>query len=421
MEQFELVGRLGLALAIGLTIGIERGWRRREASPDSQEVGVRTITLIGFLGGVAGAVSQTDLIVVAILVAVLALLIARYQKHREDRGLTTEVAALITYALGVMAVRGDVKLALAAAAIVVSVLAVKDVAHRWIEQIEKAELTAAIKLLLISVVVLPFLPDQGFGPGEVLNPYQLWWVVVIVSGLSFAGYAAVRVAGPRAGLALTGILGGIASSTAVTISSSRLAVRSPKLAWTLGGSVALATAVMYVRTLVIVAAIYPTAAPGVGLMLAPPAALAVVVAWAMLRLSPAPASRDESLSDLEAPANIGMSIKFAAVLAAVLVAIHYARTWFGAGGVLLTAAISGVADADTATVSLSRLGAADSSGVSRALMIDGICIGVAANNVAKAVYGLAIAGRVMLRPLGLVFGTSLIGLGLGALLARGLL
>lgn len=416
MEQFEILGRLGLALAIGLIIGIERGWHRRTDTPDSQDAGVRTITLIGFLGGIAGLVAQTDLIVIAILVAVLALLIARYLKHSDDRGLTTEVAALITYALGVMAVRGDVKLAIAAAAIVVSILAVKDFAHQWIEQIERAELNAAIKLLLISVVVLPFLPDRGFGPGEVLNPYQLWWVVVIVSGLSFAGYAAVRLAGPQVGLALTGILGGIASSTAVTISNSRLAVRSPKLAWTLGGAIALATTVMYFRTFVIVAAFNSSAAPAVGLMLLPAAAIAGLVAWAMLRS--APASRGEASSGLEAPANIGMSIKFAAVLAVVLVAIYYARMWFGAGGVLLTAALSGVADADAATVSLSRLGAGDSSGASRALIIDGICIGVAANNVAKAVYGLAIAGRVMLRPLALVFGTSLIGLGLGDLLAR---
>ncbi|MEQ8193330.1 MAG: MgtC/SapB family protein, partial [Rhodospirillales bacterium] len=194
MEDIDLYQRLGLALGIGLLIGIERGWQFRTEVEGGRIAGARTFTLIGLLGGVWGVLALN--VHVAILGAAFlgfsALLVTAYifnlrHSAKPDLGITTEVATLLTFALGALAVLGDMILAAAAAVVTVAVLDIKARMHGWIETITKYELDAAIKLLLISVVLLPLLPDKGFGPGQVLNPFTIWWMVVLIASLSFLG------------------------------------------------------------------------------------------------------------------------------------------------------------------------------------------------------------------------------------------
>ena len=203
MEDLDLYGRVGLALAIGLMVGIERGWHSRAESEGQRVAGIRTFALIGLLGGIVGALSVRP-----------RRPIRRPRLRRRtwrsssspisagcsvatDIGMTTQVAAIATFALGLLAVRGDMAIAAASGVAMTALLASKTMLHRWIERIDRLELRAGIQLLVISVVLLPVLPNRGFGPGEAINPYALWWIVVLLAGLSFLGYVAVRVVGAR--------------------------------------------------------------------------------------------------------------------------------------------------------------------------------------------------------------------------------
>ena len=143
-------------------------------------------------------------------------------KEDDDVGLTTEVAFLLAFSLGAASVLGEMAAAAAIAVVAALLLSMKTRLHRWVAEIERLELEAILKLALISVVILPLLPDQGYGPGATLNPYQLWWAVVIVAGLSFFGYAAIRLGGASLGILVTGLFGGLASSTSTTLALSRL-------------------------------------------------------------------------------------------------------------------------------------------------------------------------------------------------------
>ncbi|MCW8928485.1 MAG: MgtC/SapB family protein, partial [Gammaproteobacteria bacterium] len=216
MELFE---RLAVALAIGLLIGIERGWHEREAGEGRRIAGLRTFGIIGLLGAVSGLLADElgELLLAATFIAFAALVIAAHVlESREDRdfGMTTPVAALLTFTLGTLAALGYTAVAGATAVVTATLLGLKPLLHRWIEQMEQRELYAIFKMLMISVVLLPILPNQGYGPWQALNPYEIWWMVVLIAGISFAGYFAVKIAGSRRGLVITGLFGGLASSTA---------------------------------------------------------------------------------------------------------------------------------------------------------------------------------------------------------------
>lgn len=227
MAETDIFLRLGLALAIGLLLGLERGWHGRTAAEGDRIAGIRTFALTGLLGGVSAwlATVTTPVFSALAMLALGGLLAVSYWvrlRSDDDLGLTTEIALLLTFALGVAAVTGPMAPTAAVAVVAALLLSMKPTLHRWVRQIERFELEALFKLALISVVVLPLLPNQGYGPGQVLNPYLLWWAVVFVAGLSFVGYIAIRVLGARLGILATGLFGGIASSTATTLALSRL-------------------------------------------------------------------------------------------------------------------------------------------------------------------------------------------------------
>ena len=173
---------LGLALALGLLVGVERGWQERGAAEGSRIAGIRTFGLIGLLGGLwqllAGGAGDV-LLGLAFLAFALLMVIAHAAEARvsNDYGVTTLVATLITFVLGALSVRGQQGVAASGAVVTAVILSLKPMLHHWLERIEPNELAAALKLLLISVVILPVLPDQGFGPWQALNPYELWWLV----------------------------------------------------------------------------------------------------------------------------------------------------------------------------------------------------------------------------------------------------
>ncbi|MGE4061808.1 MAG: MgtC/SapB family protein [Rhodospirillaceae bacterium] len=394
MEQAEIFGRLALAFGIGLMIGIERGWRTRDMAEGTRALGMRTFALSGLLGGVLGLVGQftSDTVTAVSAAGFIALVIVIYftnLKQDAGRGATTEVAAILTFILGMTAVRGDISVAAASAVVVAATLGFKEQMHKWVERIDKDELTAALTLLLISVVILPVLPDQSYGPGETINPYVLWWIVVVIAAISFAAHISIRMFGERAGAAGVAVLGGLVSSTATTIAFARFAKAHAASSRLAASGIALAGTVMFIRSLVLTGLLFKDAlAP-----LWPPlvaAALTSAVVAAFLGLGQRKKNSDGSLS-VGPTADIMTGVKFVAAFAAIAVATHYAREYFGTGGALATSALGGLVDVDATNATMARLGAAGSASAWDVAVAVMVAVGV--NSLAKGVYAVAIAGR----------------------------
>jgi uncharacterized membrane protein (DUF4010 family) len=228
MNEIDQLIRLGVALSTGLLVGVERGWRERDTEEGGRVAGVRTFGLIGLLGGVVGIIGTLfhQAIVPSAFAALSVVLVVAYAisaKRDTDVGITSLVAGLITFGLGVLSALGHLSIAAAVAVVTTIILGIKPALHGWLAKLTRIELKAALKLLLISVVLLPALPNAGYGPWNALNPYRIWWMVVLIASISFAGYVATRVFGDKRGAALTGVFGGLASSTALTLHFARLA------------------------------------------------------------------------------------------------------------------------------------------------------------------------------------------------------
>jgi uncharacterized membrane protein (DUF4010 family) len=418
MDEVDLYARVGLALAIGLMVGIERGWHSRAESEGQRVAGIRTFTLIGLLGGVIGALAdeQDSIFLAAAFAAVTALVIVAYLgrlRVAADIGMTTQVAAVATFALGLLAVLGDMAVAAAAGVIMTALLAGKGLLHRWIERVDRLELSAGIQLLVISVVLLPVLPNRGFGPGEAINPYALWWIVVLLSALSFVGYIAVRIAGPNRGILATALLGGLVSSIAVTLHFSRLARRDAALAPVLSTGVVVASATMFVRVPIIVGILnwhlLTTLIWPMGFMAAAAAALTVL----FYRRHARGAAPTESAA-FSNPLELGPALGFALFLAVVVVAGQLLHDWAGDRGLYALAAVAGLGDVDAVTVLMTQMSAA---GLALAVATAAVSIAAFVNTAIKAGIVAVVAPARMARQVALAVAAIIAAGGVGLALA----
>ena len=248
---------------------------------------------------------------------------------------------------------------------------------------------------MISVVLLPVLPDQGYGPGESLNPYKLWWLVVMISGISFVGYFAIKIAGPQLGTSLTALFGGISSSTAVTLSFSRMGKGNPDMQRLLASGVAIATGIMFLRVWLIVWVVNP----GMGLsmtgMLGGVAAIAFIGAW-LLWLNRQGGTGTAAMT-LSNPFDLSTAVKFSAFLTAILVLSYYVKDWFGNLGLYGLSALSGLADVDAISLSMGRLAQhqPDQRSIATACIVIAACINtVVKGGIASTVCGGPMAKRV---------------------------
>ncbi|MCD8504012.1 MAG: MgtC/SapB family protein [Burkholderiaceae bacterium] len=387
---------LAVALAIGLLIGAEREWSQRFEKTERVMAGIRTFGLLGLLGALA--VVLTDLLGsyawVAILLAVAMLVVAGYlaeAKTTGDWGMTTEVAMLITFGLGLLAVSGKPVLAAALGVLVAGLLSLKHVLHTQVHRLEPKEVSGALKLLFISVVMLPVLPNRTMGPLDIFNPYVVWWMVVAITGLGFVAYVSIRVAGQRSGVLLTSLLGGLVSSTAMTLTLARLAQKLPA-ANTLSAGLLLTSALMFPRVLVVSGLLAPMLVPALlGPMLVATAIYlfgAVLLTW---RAGRSTAARHQELdTNLQNPFEIGSALRFTVLLVAIMFAVELARRYLGDSGVWVMAAISGAADVDAITLSLARLVGTD---ITAALASQGILIAAVSNSLLKLALACSIGGK----------------------------
>jgi uncharacterized membrane protein (DUF4010 family) len=264
---------------------------------------------------------------------------------------------LMTLVLGALAASGAIALALAAAVIVAVLLDLKPTLHGWLRLIEHRELTAALQLLVLSVVILPNLPNAGFGPYGALNPYALWWAVVLIAGLSLAGHLAMRLTGSERGILWTGILGGLASSTAATVTLARRA-RAPALAGISVAGILAACGVMFFRMAVLIGMIQPALLNTYGLALSLTGLVLLLLSVWTWRRHARSAPLDGPIAPIK-PFDLGTALGFGVFLAVMAVLVPAAKQWFGASGIYLLSAVSGLADVDAIVISLARMHASD--------------------------------------------------------------
>jgi uncharacterized membrane protein (DUF4010 family) len=388
MGEIEILKRLAVALAVGLVIGLERGWSARRAPEGSRVAGLRTLALVGLAGGVAAVLGELASVwltgAIAFGLALLLFAIRIGMRNDADVGATTEVAAVVTFALGALA-GFDRPIAAVAGAVATSfLLGAKPALHGWVQKIQRRELFAGLQLLLISAVVLPLAPDRDFGPYGALNPYRIWWMVVLIAVVSFAGYLAIRIFGARLGVLLSGIAGGLVSSTATTLQLSRRAHGlGSELHSVVAASILAACTVMAMRVFVLGSAIHPPLMP---MLLAPfGVAIAIGMAATLWCWRQGRGARgDIAETAARNPLDLRVAIGFALVLAIVMVAARAGQAQFGIGGLYAVAALSGLADVDAITLSLASQVAV---GLPREVAVAGLAIAAAVDTLLKA--GLA--------------------------------
>lgn len=389
---------VGIALALGLLIGAERGWQEREAAEGSRIAGIRTFGLIGLLGGLLALITirseHSDILLgFAFLALAVTLIIAHSVDRGSERnyGVTTIIAALITFVLGILTVHGEKNIAVAAAVATTVVLTLKPVLHRWIQAIEGPEFNAALKLLLISVVLLPVLPDKGLGPWDAINPYEIWWMVVLIASISFVSYVSMKIFGPHHGLLLTGFLGGFASSTAVTLNYSRLA-RQLTIHRVLAAGILIASATMFPRVLLEIAVINHQLVPIIATPLLAMTTVNIIGAFWLWRRQPDDKSGPEV--SLPKPFELLPALRFGLLLASIMLLAQAFKSWLGDTGIYVLAAFSGIADVDAITLSLARMA---KNGLADNIAAHAIIIATLVNSSVKTALVFFIGGLPLFR------------------------
>ena len=345
--------RIGTSTAAGLLIGIERGWTQRDHQRGTRVAGVRTFTLIGLGGGLAGLLGskgQPWAAAAIVLAAAAIMVIGYWNSVRESRDATTEVAGLVTLGIACVAGAGSVGLAIACAATTVLVLAMRDEIHSFVSRLDEADVKALARFAVIALAVLPFLPNQPMGPYDAWNPAKLWWVVVLVTGFSFAGYVANRIFGARHGTIATALIGGAYSSTAVTQSlSQRLGSKEAGGAEAAG--IALATGVMYLRVILLVAILAPRILWPFIAVVVPPLTVAWLAGWWLYRTS----LRCEGPAPPGNPIALVPALGFLLFVAVAAVVARWAEGRFGQEGIAVLLLVMGSMDVDAAIVTAGGL------------------------------------------------------------------
>ena len=344
-----------VAIAAGLLIGIERGWHLRKRRAGSRVAGIRTFTLLGAAGGlIALIVAALGPLVGAIpLAGLVAILVIGYTRAgTAERDATNHVAALIALSLGLLAGSGMAGVAIAGAALTTLVLAVRERSHRLVRTLSQQDIDALTYFAVISGGVLPFLPNHRYGPYQAWNPFQLWLVVVLVIGFSFAGYIANRLIGERRGTLATALIGGAYSSTAVTASLAQRLRAGEQGPFTAG--IAIASAVMYARVLILIAVLAtPIFWPMVKVV-----GPALIVAWIVAAIAwRRSAGADDQAMPQAArnPISLVPALGFVAAVAAAALLVRWAQASFGQSGVAWSLFLAGSFDVDAAIVTLAGL------------------------------------------------------------------
>jgi len=395
-DPLVLALRFAAALGLGVLIGLER----ERTQPETRFAGVRTFGLISLAGAmgayVDGALARPALALalfgaVAALVVVSAVVTAR----QGDIGITTEISALLAFLLGYLCVYGNVTLAAGLGVASGGVLALKEWLHGLARRIETADVSATLKFAIVTVIILPLVPNESFGPAplDVINPYTIWWMVVLISGLNFASYLLVKVIGAEHGIGLTGLLGGLVSSTAVTLGFAQRSRTQPEQASALALGILLAWTVMFFRVVLLVLVIEPALAGRLALGLGALGTLSLAMVY-WLHWQRGSAQR-ASVSAGGNPFELGAAIRFGLLFGVVTFAAKAAQIYLGDAGLYLAGALAGLTDVDAIALSMAQL--AQNEPASQLAAARTILIAVLSNTIVKGGLASVMGGPTLRR------------------------
>jgi uncharacterized membrane protein (DUF4010 family) len=357
--DFTELGGLALALALGLLVGLERGWAQRQGETGTRFAGIRTFGLLGLTGGVAGTLSDGSGPIATIMLAAAAVLIVigyfRTSLRGDSISGTASVAGLLTLACGLLAATGRPLIATAIAVSMVLLLALRRQLHRFVGRLNEAEVAATARFALIAVVILPLLPDHAYGPYQAWNPRGLWLVVVMVSGFSFLGYIAAQLLGPARGTIATAAAGSMVSSTAVTAALAHRLKEPGESDVILHAAIAVASATMFLRVIVLTAWLAPFALPA----FAPLAISGLVTSligagWFIRHARRAHPGATATLA-VKNPFDISPALLLMALVMAMTLIARWVLLRYGNAGVAVVLALSGSVDVDSAIITMGNL------------------------------------------------------------------
>lgn len=394
--------KLGIALALGLLVGMQR------QRTDSRFAGIRTFPLVTVLGTVTGllALAFSGWILAAGFICLGVLMLIGNQGKSDsppDPGITTEVALLLMFAVGAYLVSGHAGVAVSLVGTIAVLLHLKPEMHDFACKIGEKDFKAIMQFVLITLVILPVLPDEKYGPYQALNPHKLWLMVVLIVGLSLAGYIAYKFLGAKKGGILAGLLGGVISSTATTVSCARRAREAPESSPMAAQVIMIASAVVFVRVLVLVGVAAPpllaSVAGPIGAMLG---AMTLIAggAWLVTR------GESSAMPEQENPSELKPAIVFGVLYALVLLGVAVAKERFGTEGLYTVAVLSGLTDMDAITLSAVQLDRAQLSSVSVVWRM--ILIASLANLVFKLGVVAVLGSRKLLARMAALFGTAFV-------------
>lgn len=403
VDVAEAMGRLGVALAGGLLVGLQRQYAER-ASSNELVAGARSFALIGLAGGLSALLAEqfaSPLIIAIGLATVGGVVAIGYlaEVRDGDRGATTEVAALVIFLAGVLAGIGDATVAVAVAVATASLLALKPVTRSFVSRLDATDVTATLQFAVLVAIVLPILPREPIGPSpfDAASPFKIGLMVVFILGLSFLGYVLIQIVGPERGVELTGVLGGLVSSTAVTLTMSERSREGSGLLRALATAILLAWGIMYARVLVEVAVVNPELLRSVWLPIG--AGGLVVLLWAAGTSRRRHSSADPSTERFTNPFRLGPAIQLGLLYGVVLIGSKALATGVGDAGVYLGAIASGLADVDAIAISMAELSRGAGS-VPDDTAADAIVLATASNTLVKGGLVVAMGSRALRRTVG---------------------
>lgn len=392
----QVLQSLIVSASLGALIGLIRQWaEQQEATADeSQTAGLRTFILWALIGNTAAYLSidggQAPLLVAILLVGAHIMILSSHPDASQGVGLTTGAAGLITVFLGALVCWGHLMMAVMLAALTMIVLGIKQFSHSWTRKFTPEDIRSTLQFVAVTGVVLPLVPNQGFGPYEAINPYSLWLMVILISGLGFVGYILMRWLGARAGVALTGLVGGLASSTATTLAFSRESKTYPELSKSFALAIIMACTIMLGRVLVILVLIYPEFLPALWLPFLMIASPGILYALA-LQLKKNSNKEPIEIPDLKNPLGLRIAIKFALIYGLISFLVKVCSQADLSDGLLVLSFVSGLTDMDAIALSVTQ--DLKVGGVTLTLATQAIVLAAIANTILKAslVFGIGSA------------------------------
>lgn len=400
-----------LSASLGALIGLIRQWGDQQDSDkhSTHFAGLRTFILWALLGYtsafISGEYDMPLLLAVVGLVGVQIIIGGLLSKEDSPVGLTTGAAALITVFLGALVYWDRFAFAVMLAALTMIVLGIKQFSHAWTRRFTPEDIRSTLQFAAVTGVILPLVPNQGYGPYEALNPYNLWWMVVLISGLGFVGYLMMRAFGARAGVVLSGLIGGLASSTATTLAFSRESKVYPELSSSFALAIVMACTIMLGRVLIILGVIYPQFIQTLWLpmtVIALPGIVYVVITYFASRHR----QPDIDLPELKNPLGLSIAIKFALIYGVISLLVKLFNHMELADGLLLLSFISGLTDMDAIALSLAH-NLKDET-VALRLATQAVVLAAIANTLLKAGLAISLGSSALRKQICIALGSTVL-------------